>query len=171
MVASAVAVRRVFGQQNQQFLHRNTIVGRLSIMPLNAGWRGPGRKPTIILVNDDPFQALVYTATLEGRFHEVRRAADASEALCLVEDRAVTKRLDLVISAHHRPGMSGPDFVAELHRRLPWVPVLVLGAEEELVEDYPASGGLVVFLRKPVTPKRLVQTVHDILARGFCNVA
>lgn len=140
-------------------------------MPFVTRWHGPGRKPTILLVDDDSFQALVYTAALEGRFHQVRRVADAAEALCLIEDRTVARRLDLVISAHHRPGMSGPDFVVELHRRLPSVPVLVLGTDEEFIEDYPATGGLVVFLRKPVTAGKLVETVHQILARGFCNVA
>lgn len=114
---------------------------------------------------------MVYTAALEGRFHQVRRVADPAEALCLVEDPRIASHLDLVISAHHPPGMTAPDFVSELHRRLPCVPVLVLGAHQDLVEDYPASGGLVVFLRKPVTAKKLVETVRQILARGFRNVA
>lgn len=113
----------------------------------------------------------MYTAALEGRFLSVRRVATPVEALCLVEDPKFASHLDLVISAHHWPGISGPDFVAELHRRLPSVPVLVLGKGEELVEDYPASGAQVVFLQTPVTATRLVETVGTILARGFRYVA
>lgn len=126
---------------------------------------------TILFVDDDPFQALVYTAALESRFHPVRRVADAVEALCLVEDPRESCHLDLVISAHHWAGVSGPDFVAELHRRLPSIPVLVLGTDEDLLQDYPALGGDVAFLRTPVTAQRLVETVGTILTRGFRNVA
>ncbi len=129
------------------------------------------KNPTILFVDDDPFQALVYTAALEGRFHPVRRVADAVEALCLVEDPRESSNLDLVISAHHWAGVSGPDFVAELHRRLPSIPVLVLGTDEDLLEDYPPLDPRLAFLRTPVTAKTLVETVGAILTRGFRNVA
>ena len=76
-----------------------------------------------------------------------------------------------MISAHHWAGVSGPDFVAELHRRLPSIPVLVLGTDEDLLEDYPALDPRLAFLRTPVTAKTLVETVGAILTRGFRNVA
>lgn len=114
---------------------------------------------------------MVFTAALEGRYLEVRRAADAAEALCAIEDSALAAQLELVIYTHTRAGISAWDFISELHRRLQSVPVLVLGAIEDCVEDFPASGGLVVFLRKPVTVKRVVETVRRILARSFHNVA
>jgi DNA-binding NtrC family response regulator len=113
----------------------------------------------------------VYAAALEGRFHGVHRVVDAVEALCLVEDPKESCHLDLVISAHHWAGVSGPDFVAEFHRRLPSIPVLVLGTDGDLLENYPALGGNVAFLRTPVTAKRLVETVGAILTRGFRHVA
>lgn len=158
-------------QRNQHIPHRNHHWAICKCCHRHWGRTSPGEKLTILFVDDDPFQALVYTAALEGRFHQVLRVADAVEALCLVEDPKVAAHLDLVISAHHRPGMSGPDFVSELHRRLPSIPVLVMGAYMDLVEDYPATGGLVVFLRKPVTVRKLLETVRKILARGFRNVA
>lgn len=114
---------------------------------------------------------MAYTAALEGRFHLVRRVADVVAALCLVEDAKSASRLELVICAHHWTMISGPEFVAELHRRLPSVPVLVLGNEQELAEDYRVLGDQVVFLRTPVTAKRLVDTVGTILARKYRNVA
>lgn len=130
-----------------------------------------GGNSTILFVDDDPFQALAYTAALEDRFPEVRRVATAAEALCLVEDSKVASHLDLVISAQHWPGMSGPDFVAELHRRLPSIPVLILGTGEGVAEYYPASDGQVVYLDAPVTAKKLLETVGTILIQGFRNVA
>ena len=69
------------GQRCQPFAHR-------TLMPRGLMWAAQAQRknPTILFVDDDPFQALVYTAALEGRFHPVRRVADAVEALCLVED-------------------------------------------------------------------------------------
>ena len=133
--------------------------------------QAPGDNLTILFVDNDPFQALAYTAALEGRFHHVRRVATAAEALCLVEDPKVACCLDLVISAYHWPGMSGLDFVAELHHRLPSVPVLVLGTGEDVAERPPALGGQVVYLPAPVNAKKLLQAVGTILLPGFRNVA
>lgn len=140
-------------------------------MPLLVERTGPGRIPTILFIDDDPFQALAYTAALESRFHHVRRVANAVEALCLVEDSKIASQVDLVIFAHHWAGMSGPDFEAELHRRLPAVPVLVLGTDEELAEDYLGLGRQVVFLQRPVTAKELIETAGAIMVRHFRNVA
>lgn len=113
----------------------------------------------------------MYTAALEGRFREVHRAADAVDALCLVEDRLIAARLDLVIFAHHWAGMSGPDFVAELNRRLPAVPLLILGTDRQIAENYHPMGAQVGFLPTPVTAQKLVETVGAMLAQSFRSVA
>ncbi|MGB6724429.1 MAG: response regulator, partial [Terracidiphilus sp.] len=95
---------------------------------------------TILLVDDDPLQAFVRVSALEKRFRDVVRVADAAEALCLIEEPNFSSRLGLVISGHHRPGLGGPAFVAELHTRKPDVPVLVLGNGNEIAADYSESG-------------------------------
>ena len=51
---------------------------------------------TILLVDDDPLQAFVRKSTLEKRFHDVERVADAAEALCLVEQPQFAGGLGLV---------------------------------------------------------------------------
>jgi CheY-like chemotaxis protein len=92
-----------------------------------------GHTVTILLVDDDPLQAFLRKSILDKRFPDVRRVADAVEALCLVEQPFFVKNLALVVSGHHLPGMGGPAFVAELHARMPSLPVLVLGnAGEEI---------------------------------------
>jgi CheY-like chemotaxis protein len=95
---------------------------------------------TILLVDDDPLQAFVRMSALERRFRDVVRVTDAAEALCLIEEPTFSSRLGLVISGHHRPGLGGPDFVAELHTRKPDVPVLVLGTGSENAADYGEFG-------------------------------
>jgi len=91
---------------------------------------------TILLVEDDPLQAFVRMSALEKRFKSVRRVADASEALCLIEQTAFADELGLVIAGNHLPGLGGPAFVAELLTQMPQVGVLVLGNATESAGDY-----------------------------------
>jgi len=117
---------------------------------------------TILLVDDDPLQAFVRKSILEKRFHDVQRVADASEALCLVEQPQFAGKLGLVISGLQMPGISGPAFVAELHSRMPGLPVLVLGGASEAPSDYMAEG--VRFLSRPFGIEEVLTMASQMLA-------
>jgi len=119
---------------------------------------------TILLVDDDPLQAFIRVSALEKRFHDVVRVADAAEALCLIEEPTFSSRLGLVISGHHRPGIGGPAFVAELHTRKPEVPVLVLGNSSENAADYTESG--VRFMPKPTANDEMVEVVGLMMSNN-----
>ncbi len=94
-------------------------------------WRAQtGSMATILLVEDDPLQAFLTMSLLGRQFGDVRRATDAAEALCLVEQPEFATKLSLVISGHDTPGITGPAFVAELQSECPHLPVLVLGASD-----------------------------------------
>jgi DNA-binding NtrC family response regulator len=116
---------------------------------------------TILLVDDDPLQAFVRVSALEKRFRDVVRVADAAEALCLIEEPNFSSRLGLVISGHHRPGLGGPEFVAELHTRKPDVPVLVLGNGNENASDYGESG--IRFIPRPTHNDELVEIARQMM--------
>ena len=89
------------------------------------------------------------------------RANDAAEALCLVEQPHFAGQLGLVIAGLHLPGIGGPAFVAELHSRLPKVPVLVLGSASDNPTDYPEAP--VRFLPRPTTAEELLDAAGQIL--------
>jgi CheY-like chemotaxis protein len=91
---------------------------------------------TILLVDDEPLQALDRKSALERRFSDVQRVADAAEALCLIEQPEFARRVGLVIASHHAAGFGGPEFVAELHFRLPALRILVIGGVGETLGDY-----------------------------------
>jgi DNA-binding NtrC family response regulator len=131
--------------------------------------RVQGRMATILLVDNDPFQALQRKFILERRFRDVERVGDASEALCLVEQPQFAANLRLVISGEHMQGIGGPAFVAELHTRLPHVPVLVLGGASEAANDY--VGELVRFLTKPFTNEEMIRAAELLLAKHHLNPA
>lgn len=124
---------------------------------------------TILLVDNDPLQAFVRKSILEKRFRDVQRAADAAEALCLVEHPQFAERLGLVISGLHMPGISGPEFVAELHARMPLLPVLVLGSASEEPADYAAAG--VRFLPRPVDSEELLSLASQMLRQNSLSNA
>jgi len=116
----------------------------------------------ILLVDDDPLQAFGRKFALETRFHRVERAADAAEALCLIEQPLFAKNLDLVISGIRMPGISGPAFIAELHSRVPSVPVMVLESGSEGAADY--TGEWVRFLPKPVENADMIVAADQMLS-------
>jgi DNA-binding NtrC family response regulator len=118
---------------------------------------------TILLVDDDPLQAFLRKSILERRFSDVERVGDAAEALCLVEQPQFAGRLGLVISGLNMPGISGPAFVAELHERLPRVPVLVLSSGREMAADY--KGGWVRFLPRPFASDEILAAADELLAQ------
>jgi len=118
---------------------------------------------TILLVDDDPLQAFVRKSILEGRFDSVERVGDAAEALCLVEQPQFAGQLGLVISGLNMPGIGGPAFVAELHERMPRVPVLVLGGDREAASDY--KGGWVRFLPLPCAGKEILDAAGELLGQ------
>jgi CheY-like chemotaxis protein len=117
----------------------------------------------ILLVDNDPLQAFLRKSALERRFQHVQRVGDAAEALCLVEQPLFAGNLGLVISGLHMPGIGGPAFVAELHERLPQVPVLVLGNGSEAADDYSSDG--VRFLARPVSGEEIVAAAGEMLAQ------
>lgn len=124
---------------------------------------------TILLVEDDPLQAFVRMSALEKRFPNVRRVADASEALCLIEEGAFANNLGLVIAGNHLPGLGGPAFIAELHARVPGVPVLVLGDGFETAGDY--SGQDIRFLSRPIGAEDVAEAAGQMLMQDGQKIA
>jgi len=125
--------------------------------------RVQGLMATILLVDSDPLQAHQRRSILERRFPDVRRVGDAAEALCLVEQPQFAANLGLVISGQHMQGIGGPAFVAELHLRMPSLPVLVLGSNGEAADDY--AGEFARFLPGPVTDQEMLALAGEMLAK------
>jgi len=100
--------------------------------------------------------------SLLGRqYGEVRRATDAAEALCAVEQPEFATKLNLVISGPQTKGIGGPAFVAELRDRMPDVPVLVIGRVGEVQSDYDVAR--VTFLPFPATPQQVAPIAGKLL--------
>ena len=124
---------------------------------------------TILLVEDDPLQAFLTMAILDRQYDDVCRATDAAEAFCLVEQPEFANKLSLVISGHQAAGITGPAFVAELHSRMPRLPVLVLGSADAAPADY--TDQPVAFLHRPFPPEEMLSMTRNMLAHNRATVA
>ena len=128
-----------------------------------------GIRATILLVDDDPFQAHLRRAALKSEFAGVERVADASAAFIRVEDPGFQQGLGLVVVGLSLPGVAGPAFVSELTVRIPRVPILVIGRPGEKAADYSAAH--VYFLPPGASRGELSAAAQQVLARGLRHVA
>jgi DNA-binding NtrC family response regulator len=119
---------------------------------------------TILLVDDDPLQASIRKTILERRFSDIRRVGDAAAALCLIEQPQFARNLGLVISGHHHSGIGVPAFVAELHTRMPELPVLVLDDNADDDDDFP--GDAVYFLHRPVRAEEILSMAIEMMTQS-----
>ena len=117
-------------------------------------------------MDHDPLQASLCKSILERRFGDVQRVGDAAEALCLVEQPQFAGDLSLVVSEQNLPGLGAPEFVAELHERLPQLPILVLGKDESRNHDglkfEPQSK--MRFVARPFAGDEILQAADELLS-------
>jgi DNA-binding NtrC family response regulator len=86
-----------------------------------------------------------------------------------VEQPQFAINLGLVISDLNMPGIGGPAFVAELHERLPKVPVLVLGGGSDAASG--DSGGWLRFLSRPFAGEEILAAADELLAQHVLEPA
>jgi DNA-binding NtrC family response regulator len=120
---------------------------------------------TILLVDEDPLQALTRKSLLEQQLGPVLRVNNAVEALCLMENPEQVAPLRLVISGHHMPGIGGPAFVAELQARFPLLPILVLGNIRDVAGNY--SGDQVHFLPRSADANEILRLAAALIEQGL----
>lgn len=80
----------------------------------------------------------------------------------MMEKPQFASQVGLVISGLRMPGLGGPAFAAELHARVPEVPILVLETQGESAA--PAFGPWVRFLGKPFAPDEMLAVATQMLA-------
>ena len=108
-----------------------------------------------LLVDDEELVRMSTADMLTDLGYEVIEAASAEQALRLVDEGA---QLDLVVTDHLMPGMTGADLALELRARKPGVPILIVSgyAEAEgIAPDLPR-------LTKPFRNAELAQSIATI---------
>jgi signal transduction histidine kinase len=86
----------------------------------------------ILLVDDDALVSLGTAAMLEDLGHTVAEASSAMQALAILQSGT---RVDLVITDHAMPGMSGLELARRLKESYPTLPVILATGYAELPDD------------------------------------
>ena len=117
----------------------------------------------VLLVEDNPVNALVAKATLQQWGAEVEQATGGAEALAAVEQAERRgERYDVVLMDLHMPGMSGLDTTRALRERVGshGLPIVALTADVLVsVREAALAQGMNDFLAKPIEPARLVEVL------------
>jgi signal transduction histidine kinase/CheY-like chemotaxis protein len=112
----------------------------------------------VLLVEDDALVRASTAAMLGDLGYVVLEAVSASEALALMEGGV---GVDLLVSDHLMPGMTGADLARKVRERWPGVPVLIISGYAEVEAIAPDLPRLV----KPFRQADLAQALSRLTAR------
>ena len=118
------------------------------------------RAPALLLVDDEERILSALCRTLRREGYEIVTAQSAAQALSILDAREV----DLILSDHKMPGMSGLALLAEAGRRRPRAArLLFTGWPEEIPREELESLGIRALIAKPWDDAALKQTLRDAI--------
>ena len=116
---------------------------------------------TILLVDDNAIQAVTRQTILRRAGYFVIAALNPERALEQFHSDEFPTEISAVITDHIMPGMNGAQFVRELRKIQPHMPVMVISGLEEAEQEY--AGMYVRFLLKPLSPDLLLSNLRFML--------
>jgi CheY-like chemotaxis protein len=129
--------------------------------------RGGKVRPHVLVIDDDPEVGAVVEEILAGAGYSVGIAQSESEAMAAMTARDATLPSLLVLEME-LSRRSGMELLASL-RELTYhtIPVVILTGHSHLEDDLAEQGaGVRAFLTKPVSARRLVEVVDQILGQA-----
>lgn len=116
----------------------------------------------VLLVDDNMSVRTLFHVILENEGHRVTHASDGAEAL----DHYDRLDIDLVITDLLMPGMGGTEFILELKKKNPDIPIIAVSGgdpdPDDTELDIILTSSSVRHLKKPFKPDRLIQTMKEI---------
>ncbi|MGC9197488.1 MAG: response regulator [Acidobacteriaceae bacterium] len=116
---------------------------------------------TLLLIDDNPIQAATRQTILKRAGYIVITLLSAERALYQLRHQSFPGPIDLVITDHIMPGINGSEFVTQLRKFAPQLPVLVISGLVDAAEEYKDLH--VNFRVKPLLPEHLLASVHALL--------
>ena len=120
-----------------------------------------GTEHCILLIDDNAIQAAIRQTILKRAGYFVIAALNPVRALDQFKDDAFPAPISAVITDHIMPGMNGAQFVRELRKLHPTVPIMVISGLEEAEPEY--AGLNVQFLLKPLSPDLLLSNLRFLI--------
>jgi CheY-like chemotaxis protein len=123
----------------------------------------------ILLIDDNPIQAATRQTILRRAGYFVIVALNPGRALEQFQRKEFPAEISLVITDHIMPGMNGAQFVRELKKLRPDLPVMVISGLEEAEAEY--EGMDVEFLVKPLSPDLMLAHLRLLLQHEEAGAA
>src|SRR5947209_16550246 len=118
--------------------------------------------PTVLRLDGNAIQAATRQAILRRAGYPAIAALNPRRALEQLQNGEFPSEIRCVVTDHIMPGMNGSEFVRELRKTHPSVPVMVISGLDEAEPLY--DGLNVNFLLKPLPPEQLIARLKDLLA-------
>lgn len=122
-----------------------------------------GEGPTVLLLDDNALQAAIRQTILKRAGYPTIAALNPKRALEQLQNGEYPSEIRVVVTDHIMPGMNGAEFVRELRKTHPTVPVMVISGLDEAEPLY--DGLNVRFLLKPLPPEQLIAHLKEVLTQ------
>jgi DNA-binding response OmpR family regulator len=116
----------------------------------------------VLLLDDNATQLIIRELVLRKAGIESHAATSANAALAFLRSSMGQEKIGAVITDHLMPGMDGSQFVRELRKFAPALPVIVISGLSEAEDDY--RGLEVAFRTKPFDPEELIALIRATLS-------
>jgi CheY-like chemotaxis protein len=117
------------------------------------------KKELILCVDDEENQLAVRKLVLESKGYAVLTAASGRQALDLLAEHQV----DLVLSDHLMPGLTGTELAHQIKTQRPELPVILISAVNEIPADAAYAD---LFMSKLDGPMAMCENIAAMLARA-----
>jgi CheY-like chemotaxis protein len=125
--------------------------------------------PAVLLIDDNAIQAATRQTILRRAGYFVIAALNPVRALEQFRHNEFPGEISVVITDHVMPGMNGAQFVRELRKMQPHLPVMVISGMDEAEQEY--EGLDVLFLLKPLSPDLLLSHLRLLLQHQQAGAA
>lgn len=130
-------------------------VGSQSTSPAMDGSSTEQVRPVVLVVEDDPDLADLYTASLEDAF-TVQTACDGQEAIKLLSDE-----IDVVVLDRRMPNVTGDEVLTQI--RAAGCSCFVIMASAVDRDSEPLDASFDDYLTKPISPIELRERIERLL--------
>lgn len=117
------------------------------------------KKELILCVDDEENQLAVRKLVLESKGYAVLTAPAGQQALALLAQHSV----DLVLSDHLMPGLTGAELARQIKAQKPELPVILISAVNEIPADAAYAD---LFMSKLDGPIAMCENISAMLARA-----
>ena len=140
-----------------------TADGPVAVMTNQEQQSSSDASHAVLLIDDNAVQAAIRQTVLRRAGYFVIAALNPMRALEQFKDDAFPATINAVITDHIMPGMNGAQFIRELRKLQPTLPVMVISGLEEAEQEY--AGLNVQFLLKPLSPDLLLSNLQYLIAQ------